>query len=76
MQKTKGCDSLLCQIINTIKKYGKKHGCVGDIEIVGALVVIIAELLALQNPEMQAAMRGALHHHIDEIEAACAELMG
>ena len=66
MRKPKDCDCLPCQLVKTIMKYGKKHGTVADIEIVGVLAAIIAEVVVLQDHDMQTRMRDALCRRIDE----------
>jgi hypothetical protein len=57
----------LYQRINgTIVKYGKNRGGVDDIEIVGVLAEIIADVLVLQDPETQAAMRKLVDWCVDK----------
>jgi hypothetical protein len=50
MRNTK---SLYHLLVDTIKKYGKKHGGVNDSEIVGTLAEIIGDVMALHDPQAQ-----------------------
>jgi hypothetical protein len=55
--RNKGDICLHCCLVDTIKKYGKRHNGVYDCEIVAAAAEIIGDVISMQDPKEHSSMR-------------------